>query len=140
MKIKSIYYVILFGIGFFGYGLLEVIWRGRTHPSMSLAGGIAFCVFSIIAEKLKPLNFVYRCIAGGIFITFLELIFGIIFNIWLKTDDWDYSMFRFNYLGQICITYSVLWCLISAPVIIALGLIKDKIYTDYKFLVEKERF
>lgn len=130
MKIKQLYYTLLFGFGFFGYGLIEIIWRGRTHPSMSLAGGITFCILTAISEKLKPFNFLYRCILGGIFITFVELIFGTVVNLWLKSDVWDYSMFPINFAGQICITYSVLWCFLSAPIFIAGGLIKKSVYND----------
>ena len=32
----------LFLFGGVGYGLVELIWRGRTHPSMVITGGICF--------------------------------------------------------------------------------------------------
>ena len=32
--------VVMFLFGGFGYGLIEVLWRGRTHWSMVLCGGI----------------------------------------------------------------------------------------------------
>lgn len=132
MKQKILFYTLLFGLGFFGYGLIEIIWRGHTHPSMSLAGAISFCLLSVTAEYLKPLRFIYRCIAGGLLITLVELLFGGIMNLWLTADVWDYSMFPLNYFGQICMLYSVLWCFLSAPIIILSELIKDRVCNSDK--------
>ncbi|MBO5648527.1 MAG: hypothetical protein J6S76_01270, partial [Clostridia bacterium] len=28
---------------------------------------------------------------------------------------WDYSMMPYNVLGQICVTYTAAWCLLSVP-------------------------
>ncbi len=126
MKNKTLYLTVVFGIGFYGYGLLEIIWRGRTHPSMSLAGGIVFCLMSYVGYRLKPLKFMYRCIFGGIIITAIELVFGLIFNILLNANVWDYFKFPLNFAGQICLLYSVLWCFLSAPILILAELIRQK--------------
>ena len=48
-------YALFFSIGGAGYGLLELLWRGYTHPTMLLAGGICFVIFSYIAERLYTL-------------------------------------------------------------------------------------
>lgn len=124
MKIKVLYYTLLFGFGFYGYGLLEIIWRGRTHPSMSLAGGIIFCIMSYTQSRIKNLNLLYRCIVGGIIITIIELLFGLIVNIKLNQHVWDYSMFPINYEGQVCLLYSVMWCFLTAPIIFLSDIIK----------------
>lgn len=34
--------VSVFSIGAVGYSLLEILWRGNTHWTMTLAGGICF--------------------------------------------------------------------------------------------------
>ena len=132
MKKNYLYYFILFGLGFYGYGLIEILWRGYTHPSMSLAGGIIFFIVPKIIEILKPYKMIYKCITCGILITFIELIFGLYFNIYLKIYVWDYSMFRYNFLGQICVTYSVLWCFLSLPIIYISDKIKNNIVNNYK--------
>ena len=80
-KFNIKFYGILFFIGAFGYGLLEIIWRGYTHPSMALAGGISLCFLALIQKYLKPLRFTYRCIAGGAFILLLSF-YSVIFLIW----------------------------------------------------------
>ena len=123
---KSKFYILLFSVGAVGYCLIELLWRGRTHPSMGLAGGLAFCLMAIIQKELKPLNFIYRCIASGLSITAIELIFGGVFNLWLHKGVWDYSLMPFNLLGQICLTYTVLWCGLSSPMLIFTDILREK--------------
>ena len=120
------YYGLIFSIGAVGYCLLELLWRGFTHPSMGIAGGLSFCLIAIIQKRLKPLNFVYRCIASGLGITVIELIFGGIFNLWLQRNVWDYSVMPFNLLGQVCLAYTVLWCGLSAPMLILTDILRQK--------------
>lgn len=104
---------ILFFFGAVSYGLIEIIWRGKTHPSMLLAGGICFSFMNIIYNNLKSVHPLYKCLLSGGVITTVELVFGCIFNIILKQDVWDYSRIPFNLGGQICLLYSVLWALLS---------------------------
>ena len=105
--------IILFSIGAFGYGLLEILWRGYTHWSMLSAGGICFMFFASMAEKLKSTGLFIKALIGSIFITGIELIFGIIFNVILKKNVWDYSRLPFNFGGQICLFFSFLWLVLS---------------------------
>ena len=109
---------MLFGIGAFAYGLLEVIWRGNSHWSMMIAGGISFVAFAFISKKLKGFPLLYKCILGSLTVTALELIFGVIFNIILEQSVWDYSNIPLNLFGQICLLFSVLWgflCIAAIP-------------------------
>lgn len=103
----------LFGIGAIGYGLIEILWRGRTHWSMLCAGGIAFLGLSKISERLKNAHLFIKAFAGCMFITTVEYIFGILFNIILKRKVWDYSHMPLNIGGQICALYSFFWLILS---------------------------
>ena len=105
--------IIMFLIGSFGYGLIEILWRGRTHLSMLLAGGICFCGFAYLGQKLKHLNVFLKAIIGSSFVTFIELVFGIFFNLILKQNVWNYSARPFNFKGQICLLYSFYWAVLS---------------------------
>ena len=105
--------IIMFFVGGMGYGLIEILWRGYTHPSMLAAGGICFSFFGYLGEKLKHKSIILRAVVGSGFITFIELIFGIIFNIILKQNVWNYSRRPFNFKGQICLLYSVFWLILS---------------------------
>lgn len=119
--------IILFSFGAIGYGLLEVLWRGYTHPSMLTAGGICFTFFAKLSEKMKNCGIIRKAVIASGFVTAIELIFGIIFNIILKRNVWDYSKLPLNFGGQICVVYSLIWALISIPCIPLAGFIKRKI-------------
>ncbi len=104
---------MLFSIGAVGYGLLEIIWRGYTHWSMLGAGGICFVFFGKIGQKFKNSSIFLKALIGSSFVTAIEFIFGIIFNIILKKNVWDYSKMPFNIGGQVCLLYSFFWAIIS---------------------------
>jgi uncharacterized membrane protein len=92
-----------------GYAAIEIIWRGRTHWSMMIAGGLCFVFFSIAAELFSGRSIFIKAGAAALCVTAIELIFGVIFNIWLGMNVWDYSNVPMNFLGQICPIYSILW-------------------------------
>lgn len=104
---------MLFSIGAFGYGLIEILWRGYTHWSMLGAGGICFLFFGTISEKMKKASLFVKSIVGSGVVTAIELVFGIIFNVILKKNVWDYSKMPLNLGGQVCFLYSFLWMLLS---------------------------
>lgn len=104
---------LIFGLGAYGYGLIEILWRGHTHPTMTLAGGICFVAFTKIDQHFKFISPLKKAILGGAFITLTELIFGIVFNIFMHKNIWDYSKMPLNFLGQICLLYSLFWVILS---------------------------
>ena len=110
---KSKKYALCFAVGSIGYGIVELIWRGRTHWTMLIAGGICFVIFSLIEERMREKNMLIKCVLCSLSITLVELIFGIIFNIILKMNVWDYSKIPLNLFGQICPLYSMLWAFLS---------------------------
>ena len=122
-KIFNVNLFVIFGLGAICYGLIEVVSRVYTHPSMLLAGGICF-VSMLFIDRMK-INFVLKCIISAVVITSVEFIFGYIFNIVLKYDVWDYSAEPFNFLGQICLKFFLIWCFLSAGGILLSRLIKN---------------
>ena len=118
---------ILFLLGAFLYGLIEIIWRGYSHWTMMLAGGICLIIFSIIDEKFKNVPMLYKCILGSACVTSIEFVFGVVFNIFLKQQIWDYSRVPLNLLGQVCLLYSVLWGFLCLAAIPFSGLVKRKL-------------
>lgn len=106
-KLKK--YSAFFLIGGVGYGTMEIVWRGHTHWTMVIAGGICFIAFSLIAEKFKDKPLVYKAALCAIVITSVEFIFGVIFNLYLKMNVWNYSKLPLNILGQICPLFTLLW-------------------------------
>ena len=102
-------------IGGGGYCLIEILWRGRTHYSMFFAGAIVLSSFYYITNRFN-FPFWLKCIIGMIIITGVELIFGIVFNMIMKENVWDYSNMPLNLLGQICVPFSLIWLAISGAV------------------------
>lgn len=132
-------YFILFAIGGITYFLMEVMSRGFSHWSMAFVGGIAFIACGLINEILKWETPLWKqSIIGGLLITLMELISGIIINIIFKWDIWDYSDFKFNFLGQICLRYSLIWCLLAVIAIVVDDYLRYWLFGEekprYKFL------
>ena len=102
-------YLLFFIIGALGYAAIEIIWRGHTHWSMALAGGICFIIFSLVAEGFSDLPILIKAVLCAVGVTLVELVFGLIFNVLLGMSVWDYSNMPLNFLGQICPLFSLLW-------------------------------
>lgn len=68
--------------------------------------------FYFIGKNID-IPFYLKCIIGMIIITAIELIFGIWFNIILGERVWDYSNMPLNFLGQICVPFSMMWLVLS---------------------------
>ena len=92
------------------YFLIEMAWRGHSHWTMAVLGGVCFVLIGDINEFI-PWNMpliLQGAIGSGI-VTVLELVSGIILNLWLGLGIWDYSNMPFNLLGQICLPFSPPW-------------------------------
>ena len=113
----------IFSLGAAGYPLIEIAWRGRTHILMSLAGGVCIVAVYYIARLPRRVPGVVKCLLGAAAITAVELSIGVVANIRLGYEIWDYSSIPFNFLGQICLPYSGLWFLLCIPLVCACRLL-----------------
>ena len=68
----------LFALGGAAYVGLELLWRGRSHISMFLAGGGCFVLLGRLRKYTLPLP--VRAVAGAGVITAVELLTGLLFN------------------------------------------------------------
>ena len=128
---KTVEWSVIFLLGGALYSMLEILWRGYTHPSMTITGGICFLILYALHVYAAKLSLFMRCILGALAITAAEFTAGCIVNLYLGWDVWDYSDVPLNILGQICPLYSLLWCglcALSAPLCrhLAKSLIADK--------------
>lgn len=78
---------------------------------MFVLGGISLILVGLLNERKKPPSIILQMIEGGIIITILELITGLLFN--QNYHIWDYRNIPLNFKGQICLPFSVVWCLLS---------------------------
>lgn len=107
-------YLALFGVGGLLYIMLELLWRGHSHWTMFLLGGICFVALGLINELLPwKMPLWQQVLIGACIITALEFITGCIVNLHLGWNVWDYSGMPGNILGQICPQYFLLWLPVS---------------------------
>ena len=132
--ITLIKYPVLFVIGGTSYVFIEILWRGYTHITMFFLGGLCFILIGLINENYFTgrLPILIQQIISCFIITLLELIFGLIFNLWLGLNIWDYSSLRFNFMGQICLRYSIFWFFLSLPAIILDDYLRHKLFGEEK--------
>lgn len=111
-KLKE--YFMCFAIGAFAYGLIEVVVRGYTHWTMALTGGTVMVLIHLI-NQTKGLSLLTRCLLGATVITSLEFGVGMIVNVALGWNVWDYADKPLNVWGQICPQFCLGWFFISIP-------------------------
>ena len=107
--------VILCLIGGGIYYLLEVLWRGYSHWTMFILGGICFVIMGLLNEYKFKWNdsLIKQSIFSAFIITVFEFITGCIVNLWLGWHVWDYSELPCNLMGQICLYFFFVWILLS---------------------------
>lgn len=111
--------LVLFSVGGAIYIMMELLWRGYSHWTMFIVGGMCFVLVGLLNELLTfEMSLVYQMAIGACIITQIEFISGCIINLWLGWNVWDYSDMPFNVYGQICLPYMVLWFLLSGAAII----------------------
>ena len=126
-------YLALFFIGGTIYVSIEHIWRGWSHWTMFILGGICFIVLGLINEILDwGTPMILQMAIGCVIITTLEFITGCVVNLGLGWDVWDYSQYPLNFLGQISVRSSVLWYFLSAVGIVLDDTIRWKVFGEDK--------
>lgn len=106
----------LFLVGGLGYYAMELAFRGRSHWSMALCGGICLCAVYHMNRALQEKPLIVRAGIGSLIITAVELLCGCLVNLVLQWNVWDYSRLPWNLWGQICLPFSLLWLALCFPV------------------------
>lgn len=121
----------LFLIGGTVYACLELGYRGRTHWSMFVMGGLLFLLIGELGGRLaRPLPLAVQAVLGGALVTLAELAAGVVLNLWLGLDVWDYSGLPGNVLGQICLPYTLLWVVLSGAAVVLDGWLRHWMWGD----------
>ena len=124
---------ILFLIGGGIYYLFEILWRGYSHWTMFILGGICFVIIGLLNEQYDyNMPLVEQMFSSMIIITTLEFISGVILNIILKMNIWDYSNMPFNLFWQICIPFMIIWFFLSPIAIVVDDYIRYFIFKEEK--------
>lgn len=113
-KFISFFLHVLYGaIGGVIYYIIEVLFRGYSHWSMIILGGICFVLIGLLDEWQNHPPMLRQMVQGAIIVTVLEFITGCIVNLWLGWNVWDYSNLPFNVLGQVCLFFTLAWFFIT---------------------------
>lgn len=103
----------LFVIGGVLYYGVELLWRGRSHISMFLDGGVCFVLIGLLDALAPGLPLGVQAVLGACTISTSELLVGLVVNRWLRLGVWDYSAVRGNLLGQVCLPFFAAWMPLS---------------------------
>ena len=103
--------VLLFIAGGAGYVGLELLWRRRSHSSMFFLGGACFLALGRLRSAHLPSG-IPRCVVGSGIITAMEFAAGRLVN--RQHQVWNYCDLPYNFLGQICLPFSLLWIPIAS--------------------------
>ena len=115
------------------YAGIELLWRGRTHWTMALLGGVCFVLIGLVNEVLPEDTPLVRQMAlGAALVTAAELLAGLVLNRWLGLGIWDYSGLPLNLWGQVCAPYTALWFLLSLPAIVLEDWLHYRLYGGEK--------
>ena len=102
------------------YFFMEVVYKTLTgnpdHISWTMI--IVAFILCIPLERFGDelpweMPMILQTIICAVAITITELISGLILNVWLGLHVWDYSELPFNFMGQICLQFSLLLVVLS---------------------------
>ncbi|MBQ9609675.1 MAG: hypothetical protein IJV15_09575 [Lachnospiraceae bacterium] len=126
--------LIIWCTGGLFYFYLEIAFRNYSHYSMIICGGLCFLLVGRVGRKIiikedSIWKMIFKIMLyGGLIITSLEFITGVLVNMIFDMNVWSYSGLRYNLYGQICLLYSLLWSLLSLVCVYIEGLIRTFIF------------
>ena len=110
---------VLFYTGGAAYLTIELLFRGRSHGSMFLAGGICFVLIGQLNHVSPRLPVPLRALVGAGIVTMVEFAAGLLVN--RDFGVWDYRDQPGNLMGQICPLFAMLWIPLSLLAILLYG-------------------
>ena len=110
---------VLFYTGGAAYLTLELLYRGRSHGSMFLAGGTCFLLIGRLNHVRPKLPLPLRGAGGALIVTMVEFAAGMLGN--REYGVWDYRNQPGNLMGQICPLFTALWVPLSLLAIFLYG-------------------
>ena len=126
----------LFLIGGAIYVLIELVYRGYSHWTMFLLGGLCFVLIGGVNEYIPwEMPLWLQAGIGAVIITVLEFICGCIVNLALGWNVWDYSNTPLNILGQVCLPFAIIWFVIAHA-----GIVLDDYLRYWLFKEEKPHY
>lgn len=124
---------VLFLIGGLIYFALEMLYRGRSHWTMIVVGGICFLLCGAVNEVFTyDMPLLWQGVVCALLVTAVELIAGYVINIQLGLDVWDYSNMPLNLYGQICLPFSLMWIVLGIVAVIVDDYLRYRLFDEEK--------
>lgn len=116
LVVENVFRAITFDIH--NYAIQVPYWTLMTTSSlwMVFVGGLALVLIGILNQNgwvNTHLNIFTQSVCSGVIITVIEFISGLILNVWLRLDIWDYSNVPLNLMGQVCLPFFFIWVVMS---------------------------
>ena len=126
-------YLFLWTLGGVLYYSFEIMFRGFSHWSMFVLGGLCFLFFYVQGRETKWLDPMWiQVIRCTIFVVACEFITGVIVNKWMGWAVWDYSDQPYQLFGQICLPFTIIFSGLCAIGIVLSGNLIHWIYGECK--------
>lgn len=123
--------LFLGGLGGSIYYGIEILYRGFSHWSMFLLGGVCMIFMGKQGEWSEWNCPLWRQLFRSIlFVSCGEFITGIVVNKLLSWEVWDYSDNKMNLFGQICLKFAILFGVLSLFAIFLSKWILVKLYKE----------
>lgn len=119
---------IVYAVGSVGYRVIELLWRGRTHWTMGICGGVCFLLIYALERRHTRLPLACRALLSTLWITAVEFFSGLLINRVFDLGVWDYSAMRVQLCGQISLAYSLLWYCLCIPAHLLSRIIMRRIF------------
>ena len=127
-------YVLLMFIGGFVYTICEMLYRTYSHWSMFIVGGLCLIIVGLLNECILPGNWglIPQSLVGAIAITVVEFVCGLIVNVWLNLNVWDYSNLPLNIMGQVCLPFTLIWVVLALVAIVVDDRVRYRFFGEPK--------
>lgn len=131
--------IVLFYIGFSTYITIEVLFHakmqmfelGWSYLASGLMGAAAFMIIDSFNNNISwDIELPYQMLAGGLVVTLIEFLVGMISVYIFHVKMWDYSNMRFNLYGVICPQFTIFWVLLSAIAIVLADMINYYVFGE----------
>ena len=125
-------HLVIFYIGGMLYTGVELLWRGWSHSSMFLLGGFCFWMIGQLNARFPHLSVLGQMVLATALVVGAELVSGVILNRWLGLAIWDYSAVPFQFIGQICLPYALLWFPLTGVALFAEDELRKQLFAQPK--------
>ena len=108
------------------YYLMEVAYKTATgHPERISWTMLVLAIVLCVPVERAGAELPWECpiwlqaLSCAALVTVVELVAGVVLNLWLGLGVWDYSGLPGNLWGQICPQFALIWwvlCLLFIPV------------------------